>query len=69
MTDRGTRVPNTADEDLAERIVRAIEATKLVSGEKLPKVKEGLCSGNLTSTDWKLLIELADPAETKGGSK
>ena len=69
MTDLGNQVPKDADEELADRIVKAIGAAKLVSTDKLPKVKEGLRSGNLTSADWKLLIELADPAEKVGGSK
>jgi hypothetical protein len=54
---------------LADRIVEAIGAAKLISDDKLPKIKQGLRNGNLTSADWRLLIELGDPAKTADGSQ
>ena len=69
MADTGIQVTKSADEQLAARIAAAINAAKLVSAEKLPRIKEGLRNGNLTSDGWKLLIELSDPAKPVGGSK
>ncbi|TAM80988.1 MAG: hypothetical protein EPN47_13975 [Acidobacteria bacterium] len=46
------------DEELANRITDAIGKTQIVSKDKLDSIREGLCRGNLSSADWKLLVEL-----------
>lgn len=53
--NEGSKAP---DEELANRITDAIGKAQLVSKDKLDRIKEGLCRGNLSSGDWKLLIEL-----------
>jgi hypothetical protein len=66
MNDPIIVTPHTADEDLADQIAAALGEAKLISIEKLPAVKAGLRKGNLTSADWKLLVELSEPAKPTG---
>lgn len=69
MNDPNTVIPKTADEDLADKIVEALDAAKLVSVEKLPAVRDGLRKGGLTSADWKLLVELSEPVKAADDTK
>ena len=69
MNDPAVVIPKTADEDLADKVVEALGAAKLISDEKLPTVRDGLRKGSLTSADWKLLVELSEPAKTADGAK
>ena len=68
MNYPGTVIPRTADEDLADKIAEALDTAGLISAEKLPRVKDGLRKGSLTSADWKLLVELSEPKQTAGGA-
>jgi hypothetical protein len=69
MNDPIVVIPKTADEDLADKIAAALGAANLISAEKLPSVKDGLRKGTLTSADWKLLVELSEPAKPTGGAE
>ena len=69
MNDPGVVIPKTADEDLADKIAEELGAAKLISIEKLPAIRDGLRKGSLTSADWKLLVELSEPAKTAGDAK
>ncbi len=62
-------VPKTADEELADKIADSLGVAKLISIEKLPTVKDGLRKGNLTSADWKLLVELSETAKPGGAAE
>jgi hypothetical protein len=66
MSDLGAVIPNTADEELADKIAVALGEAKLISAEKLATVRDGLRKGSLTSADWKLLVELSEPTKTGG---
>ncbi len=48
----------TPDEELATRIVDRLRKTALLSESALAKVKAGLCSGTLSTEDWKLIVDL-----------
>ena len=66
MNNPTVAVPKTADEELADTIADSLGAAKLISVGKLPAVKDGLRKGNLTSADWKLLVELSEPKKPGG---
>ena len=66
MADNETQPTLTPDEELAATITAAIGAANLVNAQRLPRIKEGLTKGNLTSNDWKLFAELS--AATKEGA-
>ncbi len=68
MADEKLQSALSPDEALAVTITDAIAAANLVIAEKLPRVRDGLRKGNLTSDDWKLLIELGNPDKTAGGT-
>jgi hypothetical protein len=69
MPDQTTPSPSTPDEQLAEKITVAIGAAKLVNDEKLGRIREGLRKGSLSSADWKLLVELGNPAKAGDSQK
>ncbi|GAA3767212.1 hypothetical protein [Terriglobus aquaticus] len=66
MDNTTIALPKTADEELADKIADSLGAAKLISTEKLPRVRDGLRKGNLTSADWKLLVELSEPTKSGG---
>jgi hypothetical protein len=66
MADNETQPTLTPDEELAATITAAIGAANLVNAQRLPRIKEGLTKGNLTSNDWKLFAELG--SATKEGA-
>jgi hypothetical protein len=67
MAEDETQPKLSPDEELAASITEAIGAANLVNAKKLPRVREGLTRGNLTSSEWKLLAELG-PATKEGAS-
>ncbi len=69
QSDPNVVIAKTADEELADKIAAALDAAKLISTEKLPAVKAGVRNGNLTGADWKLLVELSEPAKPLVGAK
>lgn len=48
----------TPDTELAARIVDRLRKAALLSESALAKVEAGLCSGTLSTEDWKLIVEL-----------
>jgi hypothetical protein len=65
MAEEDIQTALTPDEELAATITESIGAANLVSVQKLPRIKEGLIRGNLTSSDWKLFAELG-PTSKEG---
>lgn len=63
MTESTTQSPQSPDVELADKIAKAIDSAHLVNTEKLARIREGLHKGNLSSADWKLLVELGGPDE------
>ncbi len=58
MAEDETQPKLSPDEELAASITETIGAANLVNPKKLPRIREGLTRGNLTSSEWKLLAEL-----------
>ena len=69
MAENETQPTLTPDEELAATITEAIGAANLVNAQKLPRIREGLTRGNLTSQDWKLLAELGSTTKEGADSK
>jgi hypothetical protein len=69
MAENVTQPALTPDEELAATITEAISAAYLVNAQKLPRIREGLTKGNLTSQDWKLLAELGSATKEGADSK
>lgn len=61
MEEQAPQGAKTPDEELAGKITDAIGAAKLLSVDKLARIREGLSKGSLSSADWKLLVELGSP--------
>jgi hypothetical protein len=68
MAEDATQPKLSPDEELATSITEAIGAANLVNAQKLPRIREGLLRGNLTSGEWKLLAELGPAVATKEGA-
>ena len=69
MAENETQPTLTPDEELAATITEAIGAANLVSAQKLPRIKDGLIKGNLTSNDWKLFAELSSVVKEGADAK
>ncbi|MCA9474123.1 MAG: hypothetical protein KC594_18825 [Nitrospira sp.] len=55
----------TPDKELAIRIADRLRKAAFLSESAIAKVEAGLCSGTLSTEDWKLIIEI-EMSEKKG---
>lgn len=55
----------TADQEVAERIVARLRESKLLSDSALAKLGPKLTAGTLSADDWKLIVELDRPDKKK----